>query len=696
MKYLLYPESVCVIGASRNPQKLGYAILKNVIDSGFKGDIFPVNPSGEEILGYKSFPDVKSIKDRAHLAVITIPSRFVIETIKECGENGVKAIVVISAGFRETGHKGLMAEMEIARLAEEYNMDIVGPNCLGLINTHTPVNASFAAGMPLKGNIAFMSQSGALCTAVLDMSFNLGIGFSTFVSLGNKAHINEVDFLSAFDNDPNSSVALAYLEGISNGGLFIKKARDISKRKPIVAIKSGTTDAGSRAVSSHTGTLAGSEKAYEAAFKQAGVIRAGTVSDLFDISWAFSTQPLPTTERIAIVTNAGGPGILATDMAERKGLKLASLTSETMEELAKSLPSAASVLNPVDVLGDALSDRYKVAIKLVLEDPNVGGVIVILTPQIMTEIEETANVIIELSKQYNKPILTSFMGDATTGKGVAILSRNKIPNYPIPERAVYALKEMVNYRLWQDVQDEEITEFEFDNEKINNIFQKALSKGRLTLGETDAKQIMEAIGMKVPPSKLCSSADEAIKFADEIGYPVVMKIASPDILHKTDVGGVKLDVRTPEDVRDSFDLITMRSMRYMPNAEIWGCNVQKQLPKAREMIIGVNRDTQFGPLVMAGLGGIYVEVLKDVAFRIAPFSRKTAREMLFEIKTINLIRGVRGQAPGDINGIIDTLIRISQLVTRFPNIVELDINPLFVYEEGKGVVGLDMRLALKP
>ncbi|UCC89939.1 MAG: acetate--CoA ligase family protein [Anaerolineales bacterium] len=696
LETLFSPKSVAVVGASRTQGKLGYAVLSNIIQSGFSGHIYPINPKADEILGLPCYASLDDVEGEIDLAVIVIPAKFVVEVLETCGERNVGSAIVISAGFRETGHEGLMAERKMAELAEKYHMRTVGPNCLGVIDTLTPMNASFAVGMPRQGRIAFMSQSGALCTSILDIALAQEIGFSHFVSLGNKADLNEIDFLQAWAKDSESKVVMAYLEGIADGARFIQTARQLTKHKPIIAIKSGSTSAGSRAVSSHTGTLAGSERAYEAAFKQAGVLRAGSVGELIDLSVALAYQPLPRNEQVAIITNAGGPGIMATDAIERCGLRLASLSQETMDGLRQALPSAASVLNPVDVLGDALADRYRAALQSTATDPNVGALLVILTPQFMTEIEETAHAVREVADHSDIPVLACFMGEANTEAGAKILANHNVPNYVVPERAVAALKAMVDQRQWQERPLPQIETFDVDRERVARIFQRVRTDGRLQIGDAEARDILAAYGIPIPASKLCPTVEEAVAFAEEIGYPVVMKIASPDILHKTDIGGVRLNIESASDVRDSFDLLTFRAMRYMPDAEIWGCLVQQQVRGGKEIITGMNRDPQFGPLVMFGLGGIYVEVLKDVSFRIAPFSRREANEMMREIRSFNLLRGVRGEAPSDIEAISDTLLKVSQLVADFPDIVEMDINPLMAFEKGRGVMGIDMRLVLSP
>ncbi len=693
---LFRPASIAVIGASRDPDKLGYAVLKNLKEGGFPGPLYPVNPKADQVMGLPALASVLDIPGPVDLAVIVIPYRFVPDVLEQCGQKGIPAAIVISAGFREAGREGLEREGELIRIARQYGIRLVGPNCLGVIDTDTPLNATFAAGMPPGGPIAFMSQSGALGTAVLDMALAGRIGFSRFVSLGNKADVNEVDLLEAWEDDPGSRVILIYVEGVPDGQRFIQVARRVTRKKPVVAVKSGVTRAGSRAVSSHTGSLAGSEAAYRAAFNQAGIVRAESMERLFDYASAFAYQPLPAGECMAIVTNAGGPGILATDALERSGLRLARLSSGTIESLTADLPSAASAANPVDVLGDALADRYEHALRLVLADPAVDGVIVIVTPQAMTQIVETAHVVGRISRETDKPILGCFMGEARIRAGIEVLQEYGAPNYPFPERAAAALAAMVWYSRERETPILEPARFEVDTAAVQKVLDRVRSEGRVSIGDAEAREILQAYGFPIPPSRLAKTPEEAIQMAEEMGYPVVLKIASPDILHKTDVGGVKLNLRSAEDVRDAFDLMVYRAGRYVPGARIWGCLVQKMVPAGREILIGMNRDPQFGPLVAFGLGGIYVEALKDVSFRIAPFSREEAEEMIREIRSYPLLEGIRGEPPADHEAMVDGLLRIGQLVTDFPEIVELDINPLMVFEEGKGAVALDMRLVLEP
>ncbi len=691
------PSTVAVIGASTNPEKLGFAVLENLVSGGYiqKGKVFPVNPKAEEILGLPAFPSVNEIPDAVDLAVIVIPYRFVPDALRTCGEKKIPAVIVISAGFREAGRDGLERELELIEIARQHNIRLIGPNCLGVIDTFTPMNASFSAGTPKQGPMAFMSQSGALGTAVLDISLAGRLGLSKFVSLGNKADVDEIDLLKAWADDQDTKVIMIYSEGMTNGQEFIKTAREVTARTPVVAIKSGVTQSGSRAVSSHTGSLAGSEQAYHAAFRQAGVLRADSMQSLFDIALALGYQPMLKGDRIAIITNAGGPGILATDSLERSGLSLARFENETISILGEHLPDAASAANPVDVLGDARADRYQLALETVSADPNVDGLMVVLTPQAMTEIRATADAIGKVAQAIDKPVITCFMGEAKVKPGVDRLEKFGIPNYPFPERAAQAFKAMSDYRQIQSRPAPEYVEFDVDQETTRQVFDAVRGEGRLAIGDSEARLILTAYGMKIPVSELAADPDQAVDIANKIGYPVVLKIASPDILHKTDVGGVKVGLRNAEEVRDAFELMVYRAQRYLPQAHLWGCLVQEMVPSGGlEVLVGMNRDPQFGPLVTFGLGGIYVETLKDVTFRVAPFSVQSAENMLSEIRAQALLDGVRGEPAVDKQAIVDTLLRIGQLVQDFPEIVELDINPLMVYPQGMGAIAIDMRLVL--
>lgn len=690
------PSSVAVIGASSNPDKLGHAVVRNLIQGGFKGKIYPINPAASEILGLPAFASVTQISDPIDLAVIVIPYPAVPDALRQCGMKGIPSAVIISAGFREAGKEGLEREEELVAVARQYNIRIIGPNCLGIINTQAPLNASFAAGMPPAGPMTFISQSGALGTAVLDIAMGGKLGLAKFISLGNKADISEIDLLQYLKDDPDTKVILIYSEGLPNGQEFIRISSQVSKIKPIIAIKSGITQSGSRAVASHTGSLAGSEQAYKAAFEQAGIIRADSMQSLFDMALAVAYQPPLLGNAIAIITNAGGPGILATDALERSGLSIARLQNSTIQKLENVLPDAASAANPVDVLGDALADRYRVALETVITDENVNGLLVILTPQAMTQIEQTAHEIGRVSQLSSKPILACFMGESKVQEGIEILARYHVPNYQFPERAAIAFAAMAKAREILNRQPAPLpSPLHLDIQPVRQLFRNIINENRSAVSEIEAQQIAQTYGIKTPLSQLASSPQEAVEIARKIGFPVVLKIASPDILHKTDIGGVKIDLQTPEQVIDAFDLITYRAQRYLPEARLWGCLVQGMAPSGgTEILIGMSRDPQFGPLLTFGLGGIFVEVIKDVSFRIAPISVQDAEHMISEIHTHAILDGLRGKPPLDKESIIDVLMRVNQLVLDFPEIAELDINPLMVYPRGQGALALDMRLIL--
>jgi len=473
-------------------------------------------------------------------------------------------------------------------------------------------------------------------------------------------------------------------------------AREVTSEKPVVAIKSGVTQSGSRAVSSHTGSLAGSEQAYQAAFQQAGILRADSMESLFDMALALGYQPPIKGDRIAIITNAGGPGILATDALEKSGLSLARFELETIHALEQYLPDAASAANPVDVLGDARADRYRFALERVSNDPNVDGIMVLLTPQAMTEIDATAQAVGLVAKNISLPILGCFMGESRIKSGIDILTRFGIPNYPFPERAANAFRAMSSYRSIRSRPDPVYTHFEVDTMTAKKVLDLVRAEKRLTIGDAESRQVLQAYGLRIPKSEIAETPDKAAILASQIGYPVVLKIASPDILHKTDIGGVKVGLQNASDVRDAFELMVYRAQRYIPDARIWGCLVQEMAPAGGlEVLVGMNRDPQFGPLITFGLGGIYVETLRDVTFRVAPLSQQEAEDMLSQVRAHALLDGVRGQPPMDKAAIVDTLLRISQLVQDFPDIIEMDINPLMVYQVGAGALALDMRLVLK-
>ena len=692
-KAFFSPSSVAVIGAAREPHKLGHSVLQNILQYAFRGKVYPINPTASEILGLPCYPRVTDVPNAVELAIVVVPPAAVPQVISDCGQKGVRGAVVITAGFRETGPEGLKLENEMLALARRHGIRLLGPNCLGFIDTESSLNVTFAAGMPAKGNIAFMSQSGALCQAVLDWSRDSGIGFSKFISLGNKADISETDIMEVLEGDEVTKVIVAYLEGIAQGDRFRQVAAAVTRVKPLILVKAGGTAAGAKAASSHTGTLAGFDAAYDAVFKQTGVLKATSIENLFDLALAFAYQPILQGDRLAIVTNGGGPGIMASDACERAGLRLASFTKETIDLLRSKLPPTANLYNPVDVIGDAGPGRYESALQTVISDPNVDGALVLLTPAAVTNVEETAAVILEAAAESPKPIFTSFMGGSAVTEGIKILTQKGVPNYPFPERAVNGFAAMSRYRRWLERKLEAPELFEVDGQVAQAILNEAKRLGRSLLSDMEARRVIETYGLPLPNFLLAHSADEAVNHAAEIGYPVVMKIVSPDILHKTDIGGVRVALESPEAVRSAYIEIVGSARRLMPQAQILGVDIQT-MARGREVILGVSRDPQFGPLLMFGLGGVYVEILKDVSFRVAPITQLDATDMIHEIRSYPLLAGVRGEKTADIKAIVGCLLRLSQLVTDFPQIMELDINPLMVGEAGKGAIAVDCRMRI--
>jgi acetate---CoA ligase (ADP-forming) len=692
---LFRPKNVAVIGASAQPGKLGNTVVANMIAAGYKGDIYPVNPKGDEILGLKVIHNIADLPKPLDMAVITVPRDHVLPALKELVGRKVKSAIVITAGFKEVGKEGYTLETEMTELAKKHDIALIGPNCLGLIATGAGVNASFAAGYPQKGNIAFFSQSGALCVAILDWALGENIGFSKFVSLGNKAVIDESHMLDYLLDDPETKVILGYIENVEHGKNFMRMARRITREKPVIMIKSGSTAAGAKAASSHTGAIAGSDNAYSAAFAQTGVIRVPDVSTLFDLAQAFSTQPLPKGPRLAIITNSGGPGILAADACEKSVLNLARPSMETIEQLQSFLPAYASLYNPIDIIGDAPADRYDKTIEVVLKDPMVNSVLVLLTPTASAEIDKTAEAIIKHAKTTDKPVFACFMGKMRIASGQKLLQDAGIPCYLFPEPAIESIATMYLHYLWKNKPSPVMASVEARVEMVRKVVNECRASGLSEIVEFQAQNILKAYDLPASATALARTSDEAAAAATEIGFPVVLKIASPHISHKSDVGGVKVGLIDAEAVRQAFIEVTNRARNMRPDAHITGCLIQAMAPKGcKEVIVGFKRDDQFGPLLMFGLGGIYVEVLKDITFRLAPLSIADAREMIREIKSYLLLKGVRGEAPVNLDALEDVIIRMSQLALDFPEIYEAECNPVLVNNE-KAIVA-DMRLMLLP
>jgi acetyl coenzyme A synthetase (ADP forming)-like protein len=685
---LLFPRSVAVIGATPVAGKIGNVVFTNVAN--FPGEVYAVNPKYQEIAGKPCFPSVLDLPKPVDLAVVVIPAEGVSQVLQECGKKGIKNAVVITAGFKECGPEGAKRERELVQIAEEYGLNVLGPNVLGLISTRVGLNATFAPKGALPGSIAFMSQSGAFCTSVLDWAWKEKLGFSHFVSLGNKAVLDESDFLAAFAEDPETKVIVAYLEGIKDGPRFMELARRISQEKPIVILKAGRAEAGARAVSSHTGTMAGADHAYDAAFRQCGVIRARTVEELFDYAYILARQPLPKGKRIGIMTNAGGAGVMAADAAEWEGLTVARLSESTVRALAARLPPAAALYNPVDILGDANAQRYREALELVLGDPGVDMVTALSAPVAILRFSELAEVVAEAKERFGKPIAVSFMAGELGEEAEEILRKAGIPSFFDPARAVRALAALAKYVEIRARSRTPPPSFPVDLPKARKILKSAEEKGRVRLG-LEAMELLSAYGIPVAKGGVAKTAEEARKIAEEIGKPVAIKILSPEITHKTEVGGVRLSVPPQEADRVAWELLNAFRKTF-PGIPMDGVYVQEMLPPGREVILGMVRDPTFGPLLMFGLGGIYVEVLRDVAFGVAPLSREEAEEMVRLIRGAKLLLGVRGQPPVDLAGLVDLILRLSQMSVENPEILELDLNPVICYPER--VVAVDVRMTI--
>lgn len=690
------PKSVALVGASRHKGKVGYEIISNMLKAGYKGKIFPVNPKAERIETLRCLPDLESIGQVPELVIIVVPASAVPAVMRQCVKVGVKSVVIITAGFKEVGKEGRQLEQQVIQIANQGGIRIIGPNCLGVIVPANKLNASFGADLPAAGSIGYLSQSGALLTAILDIANAAGIGFSKLVSIGNKADIDELDIIKALDEDPDTKVIAGYLENISDGNAFVRQAEQISHNKPILLMKSGGTSAGSKAASSHTGSLAGSETAYEAVFARSGIVRCSSIKAQIDYAQAFAYQPLPKGNHVAVITNAGGPGIMAADSIERQGLAFARLSEETIATLRSELPPAANLFNPVDVLGDALADRYEFAINTVAQDDNVDVLLVLLTPQAMTQSADTARVVVEIAKKnLGKPIFACFLGAAKVADAITILRKGGVPQYDSPESAVETVKAVADYVRWRCRPKRVVKLFAVNRRKVETIVDRHLRQGIREIPESESKEILEAYGFATPKGSIAATAEQAVGIAQQIGYPVVLKIWSPDVVHKSDVGGVQLGLKNDKEVRDAFDLMMYRIPQKAPNADILGVLVQQMCTSGREVILGMKRDPHFGPLMMFGMGGTMVEVLKDVSFYLAPLTPDEAKQMLVSTRTYKMLEGVRGEEGVDIDALAEGLQRLSQLVTEFPQIQEMDINPYIVGPEGTTPIAVDARISVE-
>jgi len=688
-------KSVAVVGASSRKGKVGHEVLASLIRGGFEGEIFPVNPRGGRMQGLPCYESLAAIGETPDLVVVVVPADSVADVVSQCATIGVRQTVILSAGFRESGPEGQKREQQVLQIARRAGMRIVGPNCVGLISTHNRLNASFGGELPRRGGIGYFSQSGSLLSAILDMANTGEVGFSKLISIGNKADVNELDVLRAFGGDEDTTVIAGYLETITDGDAFMQAAEQISRQKPILLMKSGETGAGARAASSHTGSMVRAQATFESIVARAGIIHCNSIKEQFDCAIALASQPLPGGPDVAVIANAGGAGIMAVDAIERCGLALARFSEQTQDKLRANLPRFASIDNPIDVLGDALADRYEIALSTALADPNVDVVLALLTPHAMTECDPTAEVVVRAAAQTHKPVLSSFLGARRMERAAQTLRHGHIPQYDSPESAVAAIAVMADYAKWRKRPKRVVKLFSVNRRRVEQIIDRHLRRGAYDIDEAESQAILAAYGFVTPRGAVATSVEQAANLAEQIGYPVVLKIRSPDIQHKSEVGGVKPGLAGEQEVMDAFDLMMHRVPKMAPDADILGVLVQEMCTKGREVIIGMHRDERFGPLMMFGTGGTTVEVLKDVAFHLAPITAEEAREMLLSTRTYQLLKGVGEQEVVDIDAVAEGLQRLSQLVTEFPQIQEMDINPYVVGPEGTTPVAVDARIHVR-
>ncbi len=692
---LTCPASVAVVGASRTAGKAGHTVLEALIASKYKGKILPVNPAGGEILGLPLLTDVSELPHDLDLAVICLPREKVFATVDALAKKGVRAVVVMASGFKETGREGYDIEKKLAHLANKHKIALLGPNSLGLINTAHNLNATITTQSPKKGNVAFFSQSGAICFAALDWALGTGFGFSTFVHLGNKAVLNESHLLRAFANDPDTKVIIGHMESIENGQQFMRMAEKVTSKKPVIMLKAGTTPLGARAVSDHTGSLAGSKEAYEAAFTQTGIIQVDEFRTLFRLAQAFSSQPLPQGPNLVVVTNSGGPGILAADACENSRLNLVRPSQATLDTLRKTLPPYAALYNPIDIIGDAGADRYRTTLEAVAIDDQVHCIMVLLTPTASANIKETAQAAIDVFRASNKPMFACFMGQERIREAQKMLAEAGIPCYRFPEQAIQALETMYSFQLWQNRAFPVDVCFRRDKGRAEKVITQARKLGLNELMDLKAMELGKAYELPFPTTVLARTSDKAVKVAKKMGFPVALKVASPHIPFKTDVDGVALNLCDPNEVRYAFGDLTARAARRRHGAYITGCIVQAMAPKnSRDVMVEFRRDNQFGPLIRFGMNGVHTEVLGDWSKRLAPLSLSDSQELVREITAHPLLRGVRGEESVDIGAIEDILLTVSQMAMDFPEIEEAKIGPILVDHEQALVV--DMRVTLSP
>jgi len=695
LRSILAPESLAVVGASRTPGTIGHEIVASLVRCGYTGAVYPVNPRAKAICAIPAFADIEAIPAPVDQAIIVVPKELVQSVVEGCARKSIPGLVVISSGFKEVGGEGTERERRLTEFVRGRGMRMVGPNCMGVLNANPAIsmNGTFAPSLPPYGKVGFVSQSGAMGLSVLDYASEFGIGISQFVSVGNKPDVSGNDLLLEWEHDPDVEVILMYVENFGNPGKFLQIASRITKRKPIIVVKSGRSRAGARAASSHTGALAASDAAVDALLAQAGVLRAGSIEELFDLAMGFAVQRAPTSRRTVVLTNAGGPGILAADACEARGLELPDLAPATVARLAPLFPVEASIRNPLDMIASATPQGYRAALGALLDDPGVDAALAIFVPPLGVTQGDVSLAIASVATEHpTKTVFGVLMGHRGLPQGKAALHEAGIPAYIFPESAARALAAMCQWREWCELPLSPVESLPVDAARARRLIDGAISAGKSRLAEDEALELLTAYGIPVARGELAASAEEAVRLADRMGYPVVLKIVAPAIIHKTEVGGVRVNVGDAGEVRRAFDQILLGARTAQPDAAISGVLVQSMVQSGRELIVGMTRDPVFGPLVMFGLGGILVEILRDVSFRIAPFGREEARRMMREIRGARLLDAVRGLPPADRGAIEDVLLRVALLVTDYPEIAELDVNPLMAMPSG--AVAADARVML--
>ena len=692
----LSPKSIAIIGASDKEGSVGRAITNNIM-KGYKGTIYPISPTRETVFGKKAYKSVLDVPGKVDLAVVVTKNTIVPSVLEECGKKKLRGAIVITAGFKEVDEEGAKLEQKLKDIAKKYKLQIIGPNCLGVMNLEpqTMMNSTFLKITPKSGEIALISQSGAICAALVEDASAQGIGFSAVISMGNKADMSEIDILKMLAEHKQTKVIVIYLEDMGNGQEFLRVCKDITrkKKKPVLVLKSGRSPEGAKAAMSHTGALMGSDEIYDALLKQSGAIRVDTMEELFDYATAFSKQPLPMNGDLVIVSNAGGPAIISTDACSKLGIKMAKI-EEIRKKIDAVIPPWGSSRNPVDIVGDADFKRFENVLNEVLKHKNVGSVISMCTPSATLNYDKLAEVIVSMSKKYKKTMLASLMGLDEGITNREILAKGDVPYYTYAEGSIRALKAMLTFTNWVKNSPGKITKFNVKKNTVKKILDNAKKEKRSALLEEEGQEILRAYGFPLPASKLAKSKKEAVAASKKIGYPVVLKIASPQIIHKSDAGGVKVNLQNAKDVENAFDTIIKNAKKYNKKADIKGVLVVEMVKGGKEMIIGSKLEPGFGPVVMLGMGGIYVEVLKDVTFKLAPMTNIEADDMISSIKTKKILEGVRGEKPSDIKKLSECIQRLSQLVSDFNEIKELDMNPVLVMEKNKGCKVLDVRIGL--